>query len=181
MAVITPDSSGAMSAPRTARSVPTAWNSPCHSVNCALAVDTVWGGMPWEAMFLRITFPSRALKPNSPPKSAPTINNMMIMRLVINATPRILPWRSVGPRRLSRSRGLAVPPAAAQRLEQRRGVLERVQHVRDVLEGGENGLSVLREGLVVGRFRAALLRPELSGMKDRLQEVRAEVPDRRSR
>jgi len=43
MAVMTPGTSGAMSAPRTARNVPTAWNSPA-SRRIRLAVETVCGG-----------------------------------------------------------------------------------------------------------------------------------------
>ena len=54
MAVMTPATSGAMSAPRTARSVPTAWNSPCHSENPALAVETVCGGITPTGMNFRI-------------------------------------------------------------------------------------------------------------------------------
>src|SRR5256885_16193354 len=78
--------------------------------------------MPWAEMLFFITPPRNALKPNSPPKSTPTIASMMIMRLVINATPRILPARSVSALRRGCARLLAIPPAAAQCLKQRRRV-----------------------------------------------------------
>src|SRR6266480_1446460 len=150
------------------------------------------------------------------------------------------PAGSVGPHRLSRARGLAVPPTAAQRLEERCGVrvarrlrlnqpdlrllvlplrieereiarraelqlldrhveafargglgirlrlerdrveLEGKQHVGDVLERAEDGLLVLREGLVVRCLRAALPRLELPCVKNRLKEARADVPDLRA-
>src|SRR5215472_7342340 len=159
---------------------------------------------------------------------------MMIIRLTIVL---LLEFFSVGTGRGRRCRLLPVPPAAAERLEQSRGVrvarglrlhqrrlrevvlalrvqqsevaraaelellarhleafargrfglglrlerprvvLEREQDVGDVLEGGENGPLILRESLVVGRFGPALLRPELSGVEDRLEEVRPNVPD----
>src|SRR5437762_2061302 len=146
------------------------------------------------------------------------------------------PAGSVGPHRLSRTRGLAVPPPAAQRLEQRGRVrvarrlrlherelrervlalrvekldvvhraelelllrdleafarsclglglrlerrcvvLQREQYVGDVLERGEDCLAVLGEGLVVRRLGSALPRPELTRVEDRLEEIRAEVP-----
>src|SRR5712664_2630953 len=124
MAVITPDNSGAMSAPRTARSVPTAWNSPCHSVNCALAVETVWAGAPCAEMLFFITPPRKALKPNSPPNNTPTATNMMIMRLVMNATPYDFSFSVCGFR--GKSLPLALHTSAAQRLGERRGV--RVAH-----------------------------------------------------
>src|SRR5206468_1230368 len=214
MAVITPDNSGAMSAPRTARSVPTAWNSPCHSVNCALAVETVSGGTPFAAMPWRAMIGSNALKPNSPPKSTPTIANMMIMRLVMNATPYDSSFSVCGFRG-KETLPLALPPPAAQRLEESRRVriarrlrlnepdlrllvlplrveereiarraelelldrhveafargslgiglrlerdrveLQSKQHVGHVLERAEEGLLMLREGLVVGGLRTA--------------------------
>src|SRR5262249_13829441 len=173
-----------------------------------------------------------------PPKTRPAATNMMTMRLTIVL---LLEFFSVGTGRGRRGRLLPVPPAAAERLEQRRGVrvarglrlhqrrlgevvlalrvqqgeiaratelellarhfeafprgrlglglrlersrvvLEREQDVGDVLEGGENGPLILRESLVVRRLRAALLRPELTRVEDRLQQVRADVPQRGSR
>src|SRR5438552_10577452 len=62
------------------------------------------------------------------------------------------------------------------RLERDRVELQRKQHVGDVLEGGENGLLILREGLVVGGLRAALPRLELSCMKNRLKHACPDVP-----
>src|SRR6266705_7018223 len=121
MAVMAPDTSGAMSAPRTARSVPTAWNSPCHSVNGALAVETVWAGTPCAEMLFFITPPRNALKPNSPPNNTPTATSMMIMRLVMNATPLDSSF-SVCSLHGEPVLPLALPPSAAQRLEERRGV-----------------------------------------------------------
>src|SRR5437867_10834257 len=228
-----------MSAPRTARSVPTAWNSPCHSANCAFAVETVCGGMPFAAMSARIMTPKSALKPNSPPKSATTIASMMIMRLVILRLLKFL--FSVCDFRGQPVLPFALPPSAAQRLEKRRRVriarrlrlnetdlrlfvlalrvvereiarraelelrarhfeafargglglglrlerdrveLQSKQHVRDVLERAEHGLLILREGLIVGRFCAALSRLELSRVENRLKQAGADVPDSRSR
>src|SRR6266568_5235358 len=228
-----------MSAPRTARSVPTAWNSPCHSANCAFAVETVCGGMPFAAMSARIMTPKSALKPNSPPKSATTIASMMIMRLVILRLLKFL--FSVCDFRGQPVLPFALPPSAAQRLEKRRSIriarrlrlnetdlrllvlalrvvereivrpaelelparhfeafargglglglrlerdrveLQSKQHVRDVLERAEHGLLILREGLIVGRFRSALSRLELSRMENRLKQAGADVPDPRSR
>src|SRR5712691_10912312 len=238
MAVITPGTSGAMSAPRTARSVPTAWNSPCHSANCAFAVETVCGGMPFAAMSARIMTPKSALKPNSPPKSATTIASMMIMRLVILRLLKFL--FSVCDFRGQPVLPFALPPSAAQRLEKRRSIriarrlrlnetdlrllvlalrvvereiarraelelrarhfeafargglglglrlerdrveLQGKQHVGDVLERAEHGLLILREGLIVGRFCAALSCLELPCVKNRLEEARADVPDLRA-
>src|SRR4249920_2079932 len=125
MAVITPDTSGARSAPRTARSVPTAWNSPCHSVNCALAVETVCGGTPCAAMLSRILPPNQYLKPNSPPNNIPTAPSMMSMRLIMTSDSLNSPRDgSVGERHRRSARLLlrAIPPTAAQRLKQRRRV-----------------------------------------------------------
>src|SRR6266571_4364723 len=228
-----------LSAPRTARSVPTAWNSPCHSANCAFAVETVCGGMPFAAMSARIMTPKSALKPNSPPKSATTIASMMIMRLVILRLLKFL--FSVCDFRGQPVLPFALPPSAAQRLEKRRSIriarrlrlnetdlrllvlalrvvereivrpaelelparhfeafargglglglrlerdrveLQSKQHVGDVLERAEHGLLILREGLIVGRFRSALSRLELSRMENRLKQAGADVPDPRSR
>src|SRR5256885_1895267 len=197
--------------------------------------------MPWAEMLFFITPPRNALKPNSPPKSTPTIASMMIMRLVINATPRILPARSVSALRRGCARLLAIPPAAAQCLKQRRRVrvarrlrlnptdlgllvlalrvekreiarraelqlldghieafargglgiglrlerdrveLQGKQHVDDVLERAEDGLLILREGLVVGGLCTALPRLELSCVKNRLEQAGADVPDLRAR
>src|SRR5712691_11641715 len=72
-------------------------------------------------MLFFITPPRKALKPNSPPNNTPTATNMMIMRLVMNTTPLDSSFSVCG------FHGepvlpLALPPAAAQRLEQRRGV-----------------------------------------------------------
>src|SRR5882724_5388069 len=72
-------------------------------------------------MLFFITPPRKALKPNSPPNNTPTATNMMIMRLVMNATPYDSSFSVCG----LRGKGalpLALPPAAAQRLEERRGV-----------------------------------------------------------
>src|SRR5437867_994549 len=63
------------------------------------------------------------------------------------------------------------------RLERDRVELQGKQHVGDVLERGEDGLLVLREGLVVRCLRAALPRLELPCVKNRLKEARADVPD----
>src|SRR5258706_10744651 len=72
-------------------------------------------------MLFFITPPRKALKPNSPPNNTPTATNMMIMRLVINATPYDSSFS------VFRFRGrevlpLALPPSATQGLEERRGV-----------------------------------------------------------
>src|SRR5712671_3566641 len=191
-------------------------------------------------MLFFITPPRKALKPNSPPNNTPTATNMMIMRLVMNATPHDSSFSVCG----LRGKGalpLALPPAAAQRLEERRGVrvarslrlnktdlgllvlplrveerelarraelellgrhveafarrglglglrlerdrveLQGEQHVGDVLERAEDGLLILREGLVVGGLCAALPRLELSGVKNRLKQAGADIPDLRAR
>src|SRR5881396_3413407 len=67
------------------------------------------------------------------------------------------------------------------RLEHDRVELQSKQHVGDVLERAEDGLLVLREGLVVRCLRAALPRLELPRVKNRLKEARADVPDLRGR
>src|SRR5258706_354918 len=72
-------------------------------------------------MLFFITPPRKALKPNSPPNNTPTATNMMIMRLVINATPYDFSFSVCGFRGKD-ALPLALPPAAAQRLEERRGV-----------------------------------------------------------
>src|SRR6267378_145271 len=191
-------------------------------------------------MLFFITPPKKALKPNSPPNNTPTATNMMIMRLVMNATPYDFSLSVCGFRGKD-ALPLALPPAAAQRLEERRGVrvarslrlnetdpclfvlalrieerelarraelelldrhveafargglglglrlerdrveLQGKQHVGDVLERAEHGLLILREGLVVGGFGAALPRLELPRVKNRLKEARADVPDLRAR
>src|SRR5712691_4816470 len=77
--------------------------------------------MPFAAMPWRAMIGSNALKPNRPPNSTPTIANMMIMRLVINATPYDFSFSVCGFRGKD-ALPLALPPAAAQRLEERRGV-----------------------------------------------------------
>src|SRR5258706_14965639 len=168
-------------------------------------------------MLFFITPPRKALKPNSPPNNTPTATNMMIMRLVMNATPYDSSFSVCGLRGKD-ALPLALPPAAPQRLEERRGVrvarslrlnetdpclfvlalrveerelarrtelelldrhvqafarrrlgirlrlerdrveLQSEQHVRDVLERAEDGLLILREGLVVGGLCGALPR-----------------------
>src|SRR5712664_3678770 len=65
-------------------------------------------------MLFFIAPPRKALKPNSPPNNTPTATNMMIMRLVMNATPYDFSFSVCGFR------------GKAQRLEERRGV--RVAH-----------------------------------------------------
>src|SRR6267378_8587891 len=72
-------------------------------------------------MLFFITPPKKALKPNSPPNNTPTATNMMIMRLVMNATPYDSSFSVCGLRGKD-ALPLALPPAAAQRLEERRGV-----------------------------------------------------------
>src|SRR5712664_656982 len=184
-------------------------------------------------MLFFITPPRKALKPNSPPNNTPTATNMMIMRLVMNATPYDSSFSVCGFRG-KEALPLALPPAAAQRLEQRRRVrvahrlrlnetdlrlfvlalrvvereiacraepelrarhfeafarrklcirlslerdrveLQGKQHVGDVLERAEHGLLILREGLVVGGFGAALPRLELPRVKNRLKKARAD-------
>src|SRR5437867_5740401 len=184
----------------------------------------------------RILTPKNALKPNNPPNNTPTATNMMIMRLVMNATPYDSSFSVCGFRG-KEALPLALPPAAAERLEQRRGVrvarrlrlnqpdlrllvlslrieereiarraelqlldrhveafargglgvrlrlerdrveLQGKQHVGDVLERAEDGLLILREGLVVGGLRTALSRLELPRVKNRLKQAGADVPD----
>src|SRR5258708_1931801 len=77
--------------------------------------------MPCAEMLLRIAPPRNALKPNSPPNNTPTATSMMIMRLVINATPLDSSFS------ICSFHGepvvlLALPPAAPERLEERRRV-----------------------------------------------------------
>jgi len=67
------------------------------------------------------------------------------------------------------------------RFERDRVELQSKQHVGDVLERAENGLLILREGLVVGGLCPALSRLELPRVKNRLKEARADVPDLRGR
>src|SRR5258706_2365949 len=67
------------------------------------------------------------------------------------------------------------------RLERDRVELQSEQHVGDVLERAEHGLLILREGLVVCGFGAALSRLELPRVKNRLEQARADVPDLRAR
>src|SRR5258708_12135605 len=75
-------------------------------------------------MLFFIAPPRTALKPNSPPDNTPPATNMMIMRLVMNATPYDFSFSVCGFR--GKALPLALPPSAAQRLEERRGV--RVAH-----------------------------------------------------
>src|SRR5258708_1540085 len=75
-------------------------------------------------MLFFIAPPRKALKPNSPPNNTPTATNMMIMRLVMNATPYDFSFSVCGFR--GKALPLALPPSAAQRLKERRGV--RVAH-----------------------------------------------------
>src|SRR5882672_8114023 len=72
-------------------------------------------------MLFFITPPRKALKPNSPPNNTPTATNMMIMRLVMNATPYDSSFSVFGFRG-KEVLPLALPPSATQRLEERRGV-----------------------------------------------------------
>src|SRR5439155_8414444 len=67
------------------------------------------------------------------------------------------------------------------RLERDRVELQGKQHVGDVLERAEDGLLILREGLVVGGLRTALSRLELPRVKNRLKQAGADVPDLRAR
>src|SRR5260221_12931935 len=191
--------------------------------------------MPCAEMLLRIAPPRNALKPNSPPNNTPTATSMMIMRLVMNATPLDSSF-SVCSFHGEPVLPLALPPAAAQRLEERRGVrvarrlrlnepdlrllvlplgvekreiarraelqlldrhlealargglgirlrlerdrveLQGRQHVGDVLERAEDGLLILRKGLVVGGLCTALPRLELPCVENRLKQVRPDVP-----
>src|SRR5258708_11307139 len=80
--------------------------------------------MPCEEMPSRILPPNHDLNPNKPPNNTPTATNMMIMRLVMNATPYDFSFSVCGFR--GKALPLALPPSAAQRLEERRGV--RVAH-----------------------------------------------------
>src|SRR5216683_4105913 len=190
-------------------------------------------------MLFFIAPPRKALKPNSPPNNTPTATNMMIMRLVMNATPYDFSFSVCGFR--GKALPLALPPSAAQRLEERRGVrvahrlrldqtdpclfvlalrieeremarraelelldrhveafarrglgirlrferdrieLQSKQHVGDVLERAEDGLLILREGLVVRGLCAALSCLELPCVKNRLKQAGADVPDLRGR
>src|SRR5439155_11286665 len=66
------------------------------------------------------------------------------------------------------------------RLERDRVERQGKQHVGDVLERAEDGLLILRKGLVVGGNGAALPRLELPCMKNRLKEARADIPDLRA-
>src|SRR6266705_4326755 len=72
-------------------------------------------------MLFFITPPRKALKPNKPPNNTPTATNMMIMRLVMNATPYDSSFSVCGLWGKD-ALPLALPPAATQRLEERRGV-----------------------------------------------------------
>src|SRR5258706_1357667 len=67
------------------------------------------------------------------------------------------------------------------RLERDRVELQGEQHIGDVLERAEHGLLILREGLVVGGDGAALARLQLSGVENRLKQVRADIPEPRAR
>src|SRR6266699_3680842 len=77
--------------------------------------------MPCAEMLLRIAPPRNALKPNSPPNNTPTATNMMIIRFVMNTTPLESSF-SICSFHREPILPLALPPAAAQRLEERRGV-----------------------------------------------------------
>src|SRR5258708_17098871 len=98
--------------------------------------------MPCAEMLFFIAPPRKALKPNSPPNNTPTATNMMIMRLVMNATPYDFSFSVCGFR--GKALPLALPPSAAQRLEERRGV--RVAH-RLRLDQTDLGLFVLALGI----------------------------------
>src|SRR5713101_130715 len=67
------------------------------------------------------------------------------------------------------------------RFERDRIELQSKEHVGDVLERAEDGLLILREGLVVGGLCAALSRLELPRVKNRLKQASADVPDLRGR
>src|SRR6266852_651086 len=67
-------------------------------------------------MLFFIAPPRKALKPNSPPNNTPTATNMMIMRLVMNATPYDFSFSVCGFR--GKALPLALPPSAAQRLDE---------------------------------------------------------------
>src|SRR5260221_14531838 len=72
-------------------------------------------------MLFFITPPRKALKPNSPPNNTPPATNMMIMRLVMNATPYDFSFSVCG-RPPQPALPPALAPAPAQRLEERRAV-----------------------------------------------------------
>src|SRR5258708_11669292 len=80
--------------------------------------------MPCEEMPSRILPPNHDLNPNKPPNKTTTASEMMIMGLVMNATPYDFSFSVCGFR--GKALPLALPPSAAQRLEERRGV--RVAH-----------------------------------------------------
>src|SRR6059036_3327261 len=54
---------------------------------------------------------------------------------------------------------------------------QRGEVVLDLLEAGEHGLAVLRDGRIVGRYRLLCLRAPQAGVEDRLRERGADRPE----
>ena len=77
----TPEACAERSAPRTARSVPTAWICACHVVAAAVTVETVCGALAARAMNFLVIEPMNACQPKIPPKTMATSRTMMIERL----------------------------------------------------------------------------------------------------
>src|SRR5580765_1369491 len=133
-------------------------------------------------MLFLITPPRNALKPKRPPNNTPTATNMMIMRLVMNATPCDSSFSVCG----FRGKGalpLALPPSAAQRLEERRGVrvTRRLrQHETDLrlfvlaLRVEKREIARRTELELLGRHVEAFARGRL-GIRLRLERDRIEL------
>src|SRR5882724_9097374 len=110
--------------------LPTACSFGCQSDRATLVVDTVFGRLPMLVM-KAFTWPSsKILKPKLPASTTPTTTNMMIIRLIIALHPLLAAaWQLDVPhrRQIEHARCAlrcridvgAIPPAAAQRLEQR--------------------------------------------------------------
>src|SRR5471030_1509462 len=228
------------STPRTGASVPTEVSCGCHSSVSALAAVTVWGpglgALAIKALICKNLPNARtAISTNTQP-------TMMSIRLVMKQSPAVFDSvfeASVGfgrrQRRLRLHQFAPVPPAAAQRLEQRgrvgvaRGLrlhqrdvgflisalgveqaqiadraqlvlrgrqrqrgqrfgfglrlqragvgIERAQAVGDVLEGGQQGDTVLRRRRVVGRFGRVTLGRQRAAVEDGLSQSGAQALD----
>src|SRR5471032_2646404 len=172
------------STPRTGASVPTEVSCGCHSSVSALAAVTVWapglGALaikPWICLYLPNA--RTAISSNTQP-------TMMSIRLVMKLSPAVFDSdfeASIGfgrrQRRLRLHQLAPVPPAAAQRLEQRGrvGVARRLRlHQRDVgllvgALGVEQRQIADRAELVLRRRQRQRLRGQRFGLGLRLQRA----------
>ncbi len=83
MVSTTPEACAARSAPRTARTVPSAWVRDCQTDAAATMVETFCGMLAWPLMDLPIIFPMNRCHPKMPPMMTATASSTITIAFVI--------------------------------------------------------------------------------------------------